>query len=90
MTTATHAVPRLVEHSGAYALLLQTAFNQICNPDDWKAPIDALVPWEAANVYMQAVEFMTATTCQCERVKKEGLYYGRLTSIGYRDGPAGP
>jgi hypothetical protein len=82
-------MPRLVERPGAYALLLQTAFNQICDEQDWKAPIDATVPWEAANVYMDAISHMTATTAKCEQVRIDGQVYARLTSIGYRMGPAG-
>lgn len=27
-----------------YADLMRFAFNQVCDPDDWKAPVDALVP----------------------------------------------
>lgn len=76
---------RVVEKHGAYAQLLQTAFDQICREDDWKGPIDALVPWEAASVYIEAIQFMTATTPTCVQMGVRA----HLTSPGYRAGPAG-
>lgn len=79
----------LVEPQGAYSELLRLAFDQICNKDDWKAPIDCMVPWDAASIYMQAIAFMTATTATCVRVERDGHLWARLTSIGYRNGPAG-
>lgn len=81
--------PILVESFGAYANLMRTAFDQVCNKEDWKAPVNALVPWEAAKVYMQAIEFMTAAKVTCERVVKEGCVHAHLTCVGYRMGPAG-
>lgn len=79
----------LVEHFGKYALLLRSAFDQICDPTDWKKPVHAMVPWESASVYMDAVRYMTATTCECERVQRDGVTYALLKSVGYRAGPAG-
>lgn len=81
--------PRLVEACGAYSILLRQAFDQICNPNDWRAEIDCLVPWEAANVYMQAIQYMTATSATCERLVRDGATFAHLTSVGYRRGPAG-
>jgi hypothetical protein len=72
-----------------HAELMRFAFNQICNPDDWKGPICATVTWDTANVYMQAVEFMTATKAACERFKDDPRLCN-ITSPGYRAGPAGP
>lgn len=83
------APPRLVEAMGAYSILLRHAFDQICNTDDWRAEIDCLVPLEAANVYMQAIQYMTATSATCDRVVRDGVTYAHLKSIGYRRGPAG-
>lgn len=80
---------RLVEYEGAYDALLRFAFDQICDKDDWKEPIDCMVPWEAANIYMQAIVYMTATSARCDFVKKDGREWARLTSVGYRNGPAG-
>lgn len=81
--------PRLVEPWGDYPALMRLAFDQVCDKDDWRAPVNALVPWQAANVYMQAIEFMTAVRPDCERVVKEGVEYAHLTCVGYRAGPAG-
>lgn len=88
-TSATPAAPILVEREGAYSLLLRAAFDQICDKQDWKAPVNALVPWEAANIYMDAVTYMTAVRPDCNRVVKEGVVYGHITCVGYRMGPAG-
>lgn len=79
----------LVERPGAYSLLLQTAFNQICDPQDWKGPIDCVVPWEAASVYIEAIKYMTATTPVSHVEQMDGQLYAHLTSVGYRMGPAG-
>lgn len=37
----------LVEYEGAYAELLRFAFDQICDKNDWRAPIDCMVPPKA-------------------------------------------
>lgn len=81
--------PVLIERPGAYAMLLQFAFNQICDKQDWKGPIDCLVPWEAASTYVEAIKWMTATSPECKHVIHSGQSYARLTSVGYRMGPAG-
>lgn len=68
------------------AEIYRAAFDQVCNPDDWKAPIDCIVPWGLANLYMNAIEFMTGVTPQFERLENGST---RLTCIGYRMGPCG-
>jgi len=68
-----------------HADLMRFAFNQVCNQEDWKAPIDCLVPWELANVYIDAITFMTGVR---PSYLKDGSMC-RLTCIGYRAGPAG-
>lgn len=73
---------RLVERPGAYASLLFTAFEQVCNVFDRRGPIDALVPWEAANVYMDAIEYMKAGPVKAERVVKGGETWCHLTAPG--------
>lgn len=79
----------LVEPWGAYAMLLQTAFNQVCNPQDWRGPIDCTVPWSAASVYIEAIKHMTATVPKSTTTQIDGQLYARITSVGYRMGPAG-
>jgi hypothetical protein len=73
---------RLVERPGAYVTLLFTAFDQVCNVFDSRGPIDALVPWEAANVYMDAIEYMKAGPVKAERVVKGGETWCHLTAPG--------
>jgi hypothetical protein len=63
-----------------YAELMSFAFNQIAaDPVDHTQPIDAVVYWDVANVYMQAVQYVTGHTPKCERLlDRPGLC--RLTS----------
>lgn len=89
MTANTTSAPILVERWGAYTLLLRTAFDQICDKQDWKNPVNALVPWDAANIYVQAVEHMTGAPVKADFVRKEGLSFAHITCVGYRMGPAG-
>jgi hypothetical protein len=73
-----------------HADLLRAAFAQIHPPGDWKGPIDALVPYGTANLYHEAIRFMTGTTptgCVVEHDRSQ-MYH--LRSVGYRAGPAGP
>lgn len=73
-----------------HARLMQLAFDQICDKSDWKAPIDCVVPWSAANIYMDAIKFMTATEVKTDRCADAvGNPSFRLRSVGYRAGPAG-
>ena len=57
---------------------------------NWKDPIDNWIPFELFNVAKDAVEFFTATKLQLNEVKTEGTVIVRVTSEGYRAGPAGP
>jgi hypothetical protein len=66
--------------------LLRLAFNAVCNPNDWKAPVDAIVPFEAASMYYDAIVFVTGTTPKSERTVDGNM---RLMAIGYRAGPCG-
>lgn len=73
-----------------YAELMRAAFNHVCDPNDWKAPVDAIVPWGLANIYIDAIRFMTATIPTAERCADvTGNPSFRLQSVGYRMGPAG-
>ena len=71
-----------------YHDLLRTAFDQIAPKDDWKGPIEAVVPWELANLYCQAVVFMTATDANYEFIEGSDMK-GLITAPGYNAGPAG-
>ena len=65
--------------------LYRKAIDQVCNERDWKGEIDCVVPFELANLYMRAIEFMTGV--KPEAVKYDTMY--RLTCCGYRNGPCG-
>lgn len=63
------------------------AFDQVCDPIDWKAPIDCEVPYNIAYLYTQAIEFMTGVkpTGTTNGVSIYGMY--RLQCCGYALGP---
>lgn len=76
---------------------LEKAFNEICDPADWRNPIDAPVKLDDVLIYISAVEYFTSTQVECIPFKDgqqlneiDGVAYIRLTSVGYRMGPAGP
>jgi len=73
------------------AELYRHAFDQVCNTEDWKAPITCWVPWNMANLYMQAIEFMTGVlpTCDGRVVLVSGQEVCHLHCVGYRNGPCG-
>lgn len=66
---------------------LQVAFNQVVNPDDWRAPICARVPLDKFNgpLIKFAIEFYTATMPTFVACGDKIL----VTADGYRKGPAG-
>lgn len=82
------AKPRFVGPN-EMADIYRVAFDQICDPKDWKGPVDCLVPWDSANVFIQAIEFMTGLRPQAARINHAGRDCYRLTCIGYRAGPCG-
>lgn len=71
------------------AEVYRLAFDQVCNPADWRGPIHAVVPWEVASIYLQAVEFFTGVQPMCERKYVDNRFIAELTCKGYRNGPAG-
>lgn len=71
------------------ATLYRAAFDQVCDPQDWKAAVDCLVPWDLANLYLQAIEFMTGVKPDCEYKITAAGQMAHLTCVGYRAGPCG-
>lgn len=70
--------------------LYHAAFDQISDEADWKGPVCCIVPWELANLYMQAIEFMTGVKPAAEKMDHAIIGNAcRLTCIGYRAGPCG-
>lgn len=63
------------------AALLLSAYCLVLNYDDPDGPIDALVPWSAAPVFMDAVEKYAGEKPKCEYVRPN---MGHLTSRGRR------
>ena len=77
----------LTQHQEA----MQFLFGQIAPQPNWKGPVEALVPWDMANVYMQAIEYMTAVKPDCESIYVPHMgRCAKLTCVGYSKGPAGP
>lgn len=72
--------------STAYQDLMQAIFRELSNPDDWKAPIDCIVPFAFAATAQEAITFITGTVPNAERLPTGEF---RLTSVGYRMGPCG-
>ena len=66
---------------------LKAAFDAMANPDDWKAPISALVKGEAVLLCVAAIEFYTGTDAQVALDVSTMTY--AIESMGYRAGPAG-
>ena len=67
---------------------LRKVFDAICDPDDWRAPIAVSVSGEAVLPVVAAIEFYTATNPSVS-LNVERMKY-LVTSVGYRNGPAGP
>jgi hypothetical protein len=65
---------------------LSEAFDMLC-PHDWRGPIDTWMPGELVMVAVAAIEFFTATAVTVQ-LETNTMHY-RLTSPGYRQGPAG-
>lgn len=70
---------------------LSKVFDMVCDPADWKGPIEAIVNGEMVNVAVEAIKFFTATCPKVELVMPKGNLLPKylLTSPGYRMGPAG-
>lgn len=70
--------------------IYRATFNHVCDPVDWKAPVDCVVPYDLANLYMQAIEFMTGVKPNAE-VARHAVFGRafRLYCVGYRAGPCG-
>jgi hypothetical protein len=65
---------------------MHDAFNAVAEPNDWKAPIDTIVPLEAdVETIVEAIEFFTAA----KAVVTKDEFHFHITSDGYRNGPAG-
>lgn len=68
---------------------LSDAFDAVANKDDWKGPILVKLPYdyELVTITVAAIEFFTATKPVVSRKMDKKAYV--ISSIGYREGPAG-
>jgi hypothetical protein len=72
----------------AHHKAMQDAFNLVCNPADWRAPIyDAVIDAADEDRVREAVIYFTATVPTFSPMKGGKL---RVNAVGYRNGPAGP
>lgn len=89
ITLVVPVVPADGDLTGGYGReALDAAFKMVASAADWKAPIDAVVWATDRAIVAEAIEFFTATTATFERADECGKL--RVTSVGYRAGPAGP
>lgn len=68
---------------------MECAFHDVCNPDDWKAPIDAYLNNDPDYIdqVVAAIVFFTATEPVLDYSPEKVSV--RITADGYRRGPAG-
>ena len=71
---------------------LKEVFDALADPEDWRAPILATVSGELLIPAVAAIQFYTATTPNVTLLmpKSTGHVLYSLSSVGYRNGPAGP
>lgn len=71
---------RIINQSDLNSLLL-AAFVQV-KGDKHSDPIDVVVPFDAANIYLQAIEHFHGQRPQHSLVEIEGVRMFRLESVG--------
>jgi len=72
-----------------YQSRMREAFERVETPGDWRAPINAVVVADHAEIELigEAVEFFTATRATITHL---GQRTYQVRAVGYRNGPAGP
>jgi hypothetical protein len=78
---------RVVSRYGFTHRQLSEAFEQVRDPDDWKAPISVSCSGEAVLVVCEAIRYFTATEPRVSLDVQRMRYL--IESEGYRNGPAG-
>lgn len=77
---------------GITSAMLDDAFARVHDPDDWKAPIAAIIRASELPLVTKAIEYHTATTVKVVdswRPFKNREPLLAITAQGYRAGPAG-
>ena len=77
---------QFMTHKGFTQDEMREAFEEVQNPNDWRAPIFTVISREQKEVVEAAIEFFTATTPTFAE-RGECL---EVRAVGYRNGPAGP
>ena len=91
MVRYNEAIDAVTVINGFTVTELRRAFDEVADKDDWKAPIDAWIEDHDYNLVLEAIDFMTATMIKVVDTKIESeVTTLRITSVGYRNGPAGP
>ena len=80
-------IDEMITPSGYKVGELRVAFDAICDPTDWKAPISAAVRGEMVLPCVAAIQYYTATTPTVGLDVQSMTYI--IQSEGYRAGPAG-
>jgi hypothetical protein len=65
---------------------LKATFDSICDPLDWKAPIDGYCKIEDMEIVYQAIKHHTGTQATFLPASRNRM---RVISEGYRNGPCG-
>ncbi len=80
---------KVQEYKGYKVAEIRRAFEALCDPQDWKAPICAWIPHQLFGLAAVAVEFFTCT--ELKVVGGPEPLTGRILvqADGYRMGPAG-
>lgn len=72
---------------------LKAAFDKVCSPVDWKNPIEAIISVSDKELVTEAIIYYTATVPNFEKLSNTNKVnkdmWLRVTSPGYRMGPAG-
>ncbi len=87
MTDNHDAVRKYLERArGGYTdLEIARAFNLVKDQDDWKNPIDKIVPQDKRDILTYAVPYFTGTTAEFEPVDDPDEL--RCKAPGYYAGP---
>lgn len=92
-TTATSEAATLLQainsgiYKGYHEYTLKAVFHAVCDSQDWKRPVACTAELTAVGIVVAAIEYYTATVPTVELDNATGVY--RITSVGYRMGPAG-
>ena len=72
---------------------LSVLFDEVADPNDWRAEINAVIPISCFDEYNEAVEIYTGTSLVIGEgfdLKTQLEPMVEVRAIGYRDGPCGP